>query len=79
MEKTIVLTMEDKKRVEVMERVFRKELRMAEAALVLGVTERHSYRIKARISVSDRTIFDKVVLCDESGFAISAIGNADLR
>jgi len=49
MEKTIVLTMEDKKRVEVIQRVFRRELRMAEAALVLGVSERHSYRIKARI------------------------------
>src|SRR3990167_1608077 len=49
MENTIVLTMEEQKRVEVIQRVFRRELRMVEAALVLGVTERHSYRIKARI------------------------------
>ena len=41
--------MEEQKRVEVIQRVFRRELRMVEAALVLGVCERHSYRIKARI------------------------------
>lgn len=49
MENNITLTMKEQKRVEVIERVFRGELTMAEAALVLGVTERHSYRIKARI------------------------------
>jgi len=49
METTIVLTMEEQKRVAVIERVFRRELTMGEAALVLGVSERHSYRIKARI------------------------------
>src|SRR3989338_3714658 len=49
MENTIVLTMEEQKRVEVIQRVFRRELRMVEAALVLRVCERHSYRIKARI------------------------------
>jgi transposase len=49
MENTIALTMEEQKRVAVIQRVFRRELRMAEAALVLGVSERHSYRIKARI------------------------------
>lgn len=47
--KTITLTMKEQKRVEVIERVFRGELRMAEAALVLGVSERHSFRIKAKI------------------------------
>jgi len=41
--------MEEQKRVEVIQRVFRGEVTMAEAAMVLGVTERHSYRIKARI------------------------------
>lgn len=41
--------MKEQKRVEVIERVFRGELTMVEAALVLGVSERHSYRIKARI------------------------------
>lgn len=49
MENIIVLTMKEQRRVEVIERVFRGEMRMAEAALVLGVTERQSYRIKARI------------------------------
>ncbi len=38
MEKTIVLTMEEQKRVEVIHRVFRGEMTMAEAAMVLGVT-----------------------------------------
>ena len=47
--KTIVLTMAEVKRVEVIQRVFRGEVTMVEAAMVLGVTERHSYRIKARI------------------------------
>ncbi len=41
--------MAELKRVEVIQRVFRGEMTMAEAAMVLGVTERHSYRIKARI------------------------------
>jgi len=49
MENTLVLTMKEQKRVEVVQRVFRREMTMAEAALVLGVTERQSYRIKARI------------------------------
>jgi len=42
METTIALTMKEQKRVEIIQRVFRRELRMAEAALVLGVTERHA-------------------------------------
>jgi len=41
--------MAEVKRVEVIQRVFRGEVTMAEAAMVLGVTERHSFRIKARI------------------------------
>jgi transposase len=49
MENTIVLTMKEQRRVEVIQRVFRREMTMAEAALVLGVTERQSYRIKAKI------------------------------
>ena len=49
MENTIVLTMKEQRRVEVIQRVFRREMRMAEAALVLGVTERQSYRIKAKV------------------------------
>ena len=41
--------MEEQKRVEVIQRVFRRELTMVEAAMVLGVSERHSFRIKARV------------------------------
>ena len=46
---TIALTMKEQQRVAVIERVFRGELTMAEAALVLGVSERQSFRLKARI------------------------------
>lgn len=46
---TIALTMKAQQRVAVIERVFRGELTMAEAAMVLGVSERQSFRIKARI------------------------------
>lgn len=46
---TITLTMKEQKGVEVIQRVFRREITIAEAAMVLGVSERHSYRIKARI------------------------------
>ena len=49
MENIIVLTMKEQRRVEVIQRVFRAEMTMAEAALILGVTERQSYRIKAKI------------------------------
>ncbi len=41
--------MREQQRVAVVERVFRGELTMAEAAMVLGVFERRSLRIKARI------------------------------
>src|SRR5437899_4256207 len=46
---TIALTMKEERRAEVIQRIFRGEMTMAEAALVLGVSERHSYRIKARM------------------------------
>ena len=46
---TIALTMEEQQRVAVIQRVFRRELTMAEAAMVLGVSEGHSLRLKARI------------------------------
>jgi hypothetical protein len=46
---TITLTMKEQQRVAVIERVFRGELTMAEAAMVLGVSERQSFRLKARI------------------------------
>jgi len=44
------LTMKDEKRLEIIQRVFRGELTMAEAGLVLGVSERQCYRIKARVN-----------------------------
>jgi transposase len=44
------LTMKEEKRLEVIQRVFREELTVAEAALVLGVSERQCYRIKARVT-----------------------------
>ena len=46
---TIALTMKEQQRVAVIERVFRRELTMAEAAMGLGVSERHSFRLKTRI------------------------------
>ncbi|MGH7411798.1 MAG: ISNCY family transposase [Candidatus Methylomirabilis sp.] len=46
---TIALTMREQQRVTVIERVFRRELTMAEAAMVLGISERQSFRLKARI------------------------------
>ena len=45
----IILTMEEQKRVTVIEKVFRAELTMGKASLVLGVSERQCYRIKARV------------------------------
>jgi transposase-like protein len=43
------LTMKDEKRIEVIQRVFREELTVVEGAMVLGVSERQCYRIKARV------------------------------
>lgn len=45
----ITLTMKEQNRVEIIGRVFRGELGMRGAALVLGVSERQAYRIKANI------------------------------
>jgi len=44
------LTMQDEKRLEIIQRVFRGELTVVEAALVLGVSDRQCYRIKGRVS-----------------------------
>ena len=46
------LTMKDEKRLEIMHRVFRSELTVGQAALVLGISERQCYRVKARINKS---------------------------
>lgn len=45
----ITLTMKEQKRIEIIEKVFRGELVVADAGLVLGVSERQFYRIKARV------------------------------
>jgi transposase len=44
------LTMKDEKRLEIIQRVFRGDLTVVEAALILGVSERQCYRIKVRIT-----------------------------
>jgi len=44
------LTMRDEKRLEVIQRVYRSELTVGQAALVLGLSERQCYRVKARVS-----------------------------
>ena len=44
------LTMKDEKRVEIIHRVFRSELTVSQAALVMGLSERQCYRVKARVN-----------------------------
>lgn len=44
------LTMKDEKRLAVIQRVMRKELTVGEAAVVLGVSDRQCYRVKARVT-----------------------------
>lgn len=43
------LTMQDEKRLDVIQRVYRSELTVKQAALVMGVSERQCYRVKARV------------------------------
>ena len=43
------LTMKDEKRLDVIQRVYRSELTVSQAALVLGLSERQCYRVKARV------------------------------
>jgi transposase-like protein len=43
------LTMREEKRIEVIQRVFRGELTIVEAAMIVGVGEQQCYRIKARV------------------------------
>jgi transposase len=42
--------MKDEKRVEIIHRVFRSELTVSQAALVMGLSERQCYRVKARVN-----------------------------
>jgi len=44
------LTMRDEKRLDVIQRLYRSELTVGQAALVLGLSERQCYRVKARVS-----------------------------
>lgn len=44
------LTMQDEKRIEVIQRVFRGELTVIEAALIVGISERQCYRVKRRVA-----------------------------
>jgi transposase len=46
------LTMKDEKRLDVIQRVYRSELTVVEAARTLGLSERQCYRIKARVKKS---------------------------
>jgi transposase len=43
------LTMKEEKRLEIVQRVFRGDLSVIEAAVVIGVSERQFYRLKARV------------------------------
>ncbi len=45
----ITLTMQQQKRIEIIERALRTDLTVIEAAMVLGVSERQCYRLKKRI------------------------------
>ena len=44
------LTMKEEKRLELIQRVFRGELTVVEAGVVIGVSERQCYRIKAKVT-----------------------------
>jgi transposase len=46
----ITLTMQDEKRLDVIQRVYRDELTVVQAALLMGVSERQCYRVKARVA-----------------------------
>jgi hypothetical protein len=45
----ITLTMQQQKRIEIIERTLRNDPTVVEAAMVLGVSERQCYQIKARV------------------------------
>ncbi len=42
-------TMKDEKRLDIIQRVYRSELTVVQAALVMGLSERQFYRVKARV------------------------------
>ena len=43
------LTMKDEKRLDIIQRVYRSELTVGQAALVMGLSEWQCYRVKARV------------------------------
>jgi hypothetical protein len=43
------LTMQDEKRIEIIQRMFRGELTVLRGAMILGISERQCYRIKQRV------------------------------
>ena len=45
----ITLTMKDERRLDIIQRMYRSELTVVQAALVMGVSERQCYRVKARV------------------------------
>jgi len=45
-----ILTMKEEKRLGIIQRVFRGELSVVEAALILGISERQCYRVKGRVT-----------------------------
>jgi len=44
------LTMKDEQRLDVIQRVYRREITVGQAALIMGLSERQCYRVKARVS-----------------------------
>ncbi len=44
------LTMKDEKRLDVIQRVYRSELTVGQAAPIVGLSERQFYRVKARVN-----------------------------
>ena len=44
------LTMKDEKRLDIIQRVYRSELTVGQAALIMGLSERQCYRVKARVN-----------------------------
>ena len=44
------LTMKDEKRLDVIQRAYRSELTVGQAAVVLGLSERQYYRVKRRVN-----------------------------
>ena len=44
------LTMNEEKRLDTIQRVYRSELTLGQAALIMGLSERQCYRVNARVN-----------------------------